>query len=53
MRILKKVINDFFIFETKSNSIGLPRKSNQILYVVSRTDTVIRTPGIRGLQFSH
>jgi len=37
------------IFETEISSIGLPRRSNQILYVVSRTDTVIRTPGSRGL----
>ena len=37
------------IFETKIGSIGLPRRSNQFLYVVSRTDTVIRTPGSRGL----
>ena len=40
------------IFETKISSIGLPRRSDQVLYVVSRTDTVIRTPGIRGLHFS-
>jgi len=40
------------ILETEIGSIGLPRRSNKFLYVVSRTDTVIRTPGIRGLHFS-
>ena len=40
------------IFETEISSIGIPRRSNQFLYVVSPTDTVIRTPGIRGLHFS-